>query len=67
MWPEPLVRLPDVVCFSLAEAGRILLAVDMAVLHAPPGGRAAMIARRAQILLTGRLWPELGRIIGEEE
>ena len=67
MWSEPLVRLPERVCFSLRDTGRILLTVDVAVEATPPQSDDGRRARAIRALITQRLWPELGRLLGQDE
>lgn len=65
MWSEPLVRLPEQVCFTLAETGDILLAVDVAVDATTPRSQDGRLVRTVRVLVTGRLWPALGELLGE--
>ena len=67
MWSEPIVRLPEQVCFSLRETGRILLTVDMAVDATPEQSEDGRRARDVRVLVTQRLWPELGRLLAQDE
>lgn len=67
MWSEPIVRLPERVCFTLGETGRILLTVDMAVDAAPEQSEDGRRARDVRVLITERLWPELGRLLARDE
>lgn len=67
MWSEPFVRLPQQVCFSLPETSDILSAVDVAMESTEPGSDEARLARVAQLLITRRLWPELGELLGRQD
>jgi hypothetical protein len=67
MWSEPLVRLPERVCFSLRDTGRILLTVDVAVDATPAQSDDGRRARAIRALITKRLWPELGRLLSQDE
>lgn len=63
---EPIARLPDQVCFSLAEARVILAAVDGAAEFAPNGSETGRDARAAQRLIVARLWPDLGGLLDDK-
>lgn len=67
MWSEPIVRLPERVCFTLGETGRILLTIDVAVDAAPEQSEDGRRARDVRVLITERLWPELGRLLARDE
>lgn len=67
MWSDPIVQLPERVCFSLGETGRLLLTVDVAVDATPEQSEDGRRARDVRVLLTGRLWPDLGHLLAQEE
>ena len=67
MWSEPFVRLPEQVCFSLPETSDILSVVDLAMESTPGGSAQARLVRAAQVLITRRLWPELGELLGRQD
>lgn len=64
MTDEALVRLPDRIELSLAEVQVVLAAVDHGRELAPSGSAAAAALRRADRLLVGKVWPELGSSSG---
>ncbi len=65
MGDVPIARLPEQITLSLAEVAIVLYAVDVAVDLADSGTADARQARAAQRLLTARLWPELGGMVGD--
>lgn len=67
MWSEPLVRLPERVCLTLAEAGDVLFAVDVAVERSNPESREGRVSRRVRLVVTERMWPDLGMLLRDEE
>lgn len=67
MWSEPIARLPERVCFTLAETGRLLFSIDVAVRLTAPESSGGRLARAAQRVVTRRLWPELGRLLEDDD
>lgn len=67
--PGWLADLPEQVTFDLSEVAQILFAIDLAVESATPGTPERRAARKAQVLVTARLWPELGELLenGDDE
>lgn len=63
----PLAKLPDEVTFDLGEIADILFVVDLAVDRTAPGSSEHDDARRAQWLITSKLWPELGELLNDNE
>ncbi len=63
----PLVRLPPLLTFTLEEVADILYAVDVAVDRSAPTSPDHRAARRVQRLITARLWPDLGILLGDDE
>lgn len=66
MRPDIIALLPDQVCFTLAEAGDVLTTVDLAVARSSGNSRHGRLARRVRMLITERLWPELGALLQDE-
>lgn len=63
----PIAELPEEVCFTLREVALLLFVADIAV-ECSPGGRSEQEAgRRAQRMITSRLWPELGDLLGDDD
>lgn len=62
---EPIVRLPEEVCFSLSESRVILSAVDGAAELAPADSETGRDARAAQRLIVARLWPGLDQLLDD--
>jgi hypothetical protein len=68
MGPQPpIAELPDEVTFTLDEVATLLFAVDIAVERALEDGDEHAAARRAQRLITSRLWPDLGSLLDDDE
>ena len=65
--PPPFAELPEEVCFTLDEVADVLFTVDVAVEQTAPGTSAREVARRSQRLITSRLWPELGDLLGDDD
>jgi hypothetical protein len=65
MADEALVRLPDRIELSLNEVQLVLAAVDHGRELAPRAAAAAL--RRADRLLVGKVWPELGELLENDE
>lgn len=61
----PLTELPDDVTFTLEEVADLLFVVDIAVEYAMRGSDERTISRRVQRLITARLWPDLGELLGD--
>ncbi len=62
---ESFARLPDQISLSREEVATVLFALDLAEVSAPAAGRQEV--RRAIRLLTSKLWPELGDLLGDDE
>ena len=62
-----IADLPDEVTFTLDEVALLLFVADTAVERTPKGGSEHTRARRAQRLITSRLWPELGDLLGDDD
>jgi hypothetical protein len=68
MSPEPpIANLPDEVTFTLDEVALLLFVADTAVESTTDGSSQHTRARLAQRLITSRLWPELGDLLGDDE
>ena len=68
MSPEPpIADLPDEVTFTLDEVALLLFVADTAVESTADGSSGHTRARRAQRLITSRLWPELDDLLGDDE
>ena len=64
---DPLVRLPDRIEVTAAEAGRLLEVLDIAAATARTDEERAAV-REAVRMITAKLWPELGDLLdGDEE
>jgi hypothetical protein len=63
----PEVDLPDHIELDLEEALTVLGALDRAEVMGEPGSEYHRTIRRATVLLTGKLWPDLGRWLDDEE
>jgi hypothetical protein len=61
-----IVDLPDDVTFTLDEVALLLFVADTAVERTREGSPEHTRARRAQRLITSRLWPELGELLGDD-
>jgi hypothetical protein len=61
------VELPDVIELTLAESGVVLDALDQAEVLARPRSEAWRLIRAGIVLLTRKLWPELGRLLDDGE
>lgn len=61
---RPLVRLPDEVVLSRDEVAIVLAALDVSEGRAPTGDEP--LVRGAIGLLTAKLWPELGDLLGDD-
>lgn len=61
------VQLPDRIELTLTEVRDVLKALDEAELLSPPGSFVWRLVRAAITLLTGELWPDLGRWLDDEE
>jgi hypothetical protein len=56
---KPFAAWPEEVPFGGSELDVILNALDYAIELAPPGGEAFSAARRGQVTIWRKLWPEL--------
>jgi hypothetical protein len=63
----PIAELPDEVTFSLDQAAMLLFVSDVAVESTAEGSAEHAMARRAQRLITSRLWPDLGALLDDED
>jgi hypothetical protein len=63
----PLAELPGEVTFDLEEVADVLFVVDVAVDRTVPGSEEHDAARRAQRLITSKLWPELGELLDDDD
>ncbi|MGI8757379.1 MAG: hypothetical protein ACR2MB_16290 [Acidimicrobiales bacterium] len=66
MADEPLARLPDEVTLTRDEAALILFGLDV-VDHADVDAEEAAKVTRAVRVLTAKLWPDLGDLLGEDD
>lgn len=64
---SPIADLPDEVTFALDEVAILLFVADTAVELTPEGSSEHTRARRAQRLITSRLWPELDELLGDDD
>lgn len=62
---DPLVRLPDEVVLSRDEVAIVLAALDVSEGLADRSDEP--LVRGAIRLLTAKLWPELGDLLGDDE
>ena len=62
---RPLVRLPDEVVLSRDEVAIVLAALDVS--EGLTGRSDEPLIRGAIRLLTAKLWPELGDLLGDDE
>jgi hypothetical protein len=63
----PIAELPDEVTFTLDEVAALLFVADIAVERTAEDSAEHAMARQAQQLITSRLWPELGELLGDED
>lgn len=63
---EPYVRLPERIELTLAEAGELLEVLDVSVSMARTDDERTA-ARRAAEMITTKLWPELGDLLGGDD
>jgi hypothetical protein len=63
----PIAELPDEVTFTLDQAATLLFVADIAVERTAEGSADHAMARRAQRLITSRLWPDLGELLDDED
>lgn len=63
---EPLARLPDEVTLTRGEAAIVLFGLDV-VDRAEVDAEEAIKVTRAVRLLTAKLWPDLGDLLGEDD
>ncbi len=61
---RPLVRLPDEVVLTRDEVAIVLAALDVSEGLAVPSDQS--LVREAIRLLTTKLWPELGDLLGDD-
>ena len=61
------VHLPASIELTLAEASVVLDALDQAELLARPRSEAWRLIRAGIVLLTRKLWPDLGRLLDDGE
>jgi hypothetical protein len=64
MSDEPIASLPDELTLARDEAAEVLFALDV-VEGSDLGPDEATKVRRAVRLLTAKLWPDLGDLLGE--
>ena len=62
----PQHDLPEEITFSLTESAQVLFALDVGFEALPEGAERAQVAA-ARLLLTKKLWPELGDLLGPDE
>jgi hypothetical protein len=65
--PPPFAEFPDEASFTLNEVADLLFTVDLAVETTARGSRDHEVARRAQRLITSRLWTELGDLLRDAD
>jgi len=63
---SPFAHLPDEVTLTRDELGAVLFALDV-VEEANVDPEDAAKVRRAIRLLTAKLWPELGDLLGDDQ
>ena len=61
----PFARLPSEIALSLAEAKDVLFALDVADSYAV--GHEVPVVDRAIRLVSGKLWPELGDLLEDDD
>ncbi len=61
------VLLPESIELSLREAGDLLQVLDDAEGLAPVGSRVYRSVRASIRMLTHKLWPELGRLLDDDQ
>ena len=64
---SPIADLPDEVTFTLDKVAILLFVADTAVERLPQGSSEHTRARRAQRLITSRLWPELDELLDDDD
>jgi hypothetical protein len=60
-------QLPDTIELSLQEAGDLLQVLDDAEQLAPVGSRIYRSLQASIRMLTHKLWPELGRLLDDDQ
>jgi len=63
---EPLARLPDEIALTRDEAAIVLFGLDV-VEQADVNQHDAIKVTRAVNLVTGKLWPDLGDLLDDDE
>lgn len=64
---RPFARLPDEVVLTLTEADLVLSALDRGEELAPVGSSDRRLLRRAVRIISDKLWPKLGELLGQED
>jgi hypothetical protein len=64
---ESFAQLPKRVTLDLSEIAILLGALDRAADRLDPDSEDYRAVRTATRLLTGKVWPELGELLGENE
>jgi hypothetical protein len=64
---EPFARLPDSINLDLSEVAVLLGALDRAAELAEPDTPDYRAIRRATRLITGKVWPDLGDLLDDED
>lgn len=63
----PEVELPAVIELTLDEAAELLIALDRSVELSVVGSADQQRFRRQVRMVTGKLWPDLGQLLDEDE
>jgi hypothetical protein len=63
----PQHELPTEIVLTLTETAEVLFALDVAVEHAVVGTAEHVQVSAARRLITAKLWPELGDLLGDSE
>jgi hypothetical protein len=66
MADERFARLPDQVTLKRDDVAMLLFALDIVEQHAAGEAEAAKV-RQAVVLLTRKLWPELGDLLDDDK
>jgi hypothetical protein len=61
----PQHQLPDEIVLTLGETAEVLFALDVAVGNTPAGTAEHIQVSAARPLMTSKLWPELGDLLGD--
>ena len=65
--PEVQHELPAEIVLSLREAAELLFALDLGFERLPENSAERDQVAAARLLLTGKLWPDLGDLLGPSQ